>query len=103
MSIGARGHPADDLAVVPDGLVAECVRIGRIHFEADEPQRTAALLLLRGSRTANEVILLEVDEPAETGLERPVNGSILAGPGTKALFDAHGIERPAAEGAQAKL
>ena len=39
------GHPTHDFALVPDGLIADCVRVRGIDFERHQAQRSAALLL----------------------------------------------------------
>src|SRR6185312_8291966 len=73
VTVSARGHPTDDLAVVPDRLIPQCIRIGGLHREADEPQRSAALSLFERRGAADELALLQVHEPSEAGLERPVD------------------------------
>src|SRR5882762_12000437 len=74
---GSRGHPTHDFALVPNGLVADRVRIRGIDLEADEAQRSAAFLLFGGRRASNEVAFLEIDESAQSRFERPIDGAEL--------------------------
>src|SRR5258708_18008051 len=77
---GPRGHPTHDFALVPNGFVADRVRIRGIDLEADEAQRSAAVLLFGCRRASDKVALLEIHESAEARLERPIDGAVLPGP-----------------------
>src|SRR5277367_567193 len=93
----ARGDPTHRLAVMPDRLIADRIGIGGIHIEGEQAQCPAALLLLGRRRAPDERALLEIDESIETRFEWPVDGAVFARPAAEALFNAHGIERAAAE------
>src|SRR5579871_4122457 len=64
MRVAAGGDPADDLAFVPDRLVADAVGVLRIHHERDQPTLWASVFLLERGVAADEVVLAEMDEAA---------------------------------------
>src|ERR1700736_32831 len=101
MTIGARGHPTHHFALMPNGLIANGIRIRVEHFESHQPKSAAAFLLFRRGGTADEFVFLEVDEAAQARLERSVDGTILPGPGPEAFLHPHGIQGPSPETAQA--
>src|SRR5882757_1648143 len=99
MTEGAGCHPAHDLAVMPDGLIAQRIRVLSLQLEGQEPQ-SAAFPVFHCRGTANEFFLLEIHKSAEPGFERTVDRTVFARPGAEALFDSHAIERSTAEGPQ---
>src|SRR5258708_185331 len=96
MTEGARRHPTHDLAVVPNGLIAQRIRVPSLELEGQEPQ-SAAVLLFHGRGTANELLLLEVHKSAEPGFEWTVDRTVFPRPGAEALLHSHAIERSTAE------
>ena len=87
---------------MPDRFIADGVCVGRIDLEGDQSQCAAAFLLF-GGRTADEPVLLEIDESIEASFEGPIDGAKFARPAAEALFDPHGIERSPAEQLQPVL
>src|SRR3546814_19101357 len=57
VGVASGGHPADHLAVVPDGLVAHHFGIIGVDDEGDEAQLGARLLLLQHGVAADEGVL----------------------------------------------
>src|SRR6266481_3638332 len=97
MTEGARCHPAHDLAVMPNGLIAQRIRVRSVQFEGQEPQSAAAALLFHCRGTANEFFLLEIHESAEPGFQWAVDRTVFPSPSAEALLDSHAIERSTAE------
>ena len=107
MGVATRGDPPDDLAVVPDRLVADDVGAITPWVGVDSPcEQTTLRPLCLGCRqrlAADEVALVELHEAAEAGLVRVVDRPILAAPRAKALVEAKRIERVQAEQPQAQV
>ncbi len=82
---------------MPDRLVTQHIGICRIDDHADPAQRAALGLLLRRRLAADEIVLGEIDEAVEPGLEDTVDGPELAIPGGEVLLQPHGEQRPHAE------
>src|SRR5258707_2089854 len=97
MAEGARCHPPHDLAVMPNGFIAQRIRLLSLELEGQEPQSAAAALLFHCRRTANEFFLLEIHESAEPGFEWAVDRAVFPSPSAEALLDSHAIERSTAE------
>src|SRR5450631_442237 len=97
MAEGARCHPAHDLAVMPDGLIAQRIRVRSLHLKGQEPQSAAAAPLFHCRCTANELFFLEIHKSAEPGFEWAVDRTVFPRPGAEALLDSHAIERSTAE------
>src|SRR5258708_22728167 len=99
MAEGAGCPPAHNLAVMQNGLIAQCIRVRGLKVEGQEPQRAAAalLLLFHGRGTADELILLQIHESAEPGFEWAVNRTVFPRPRPEALLDSHAVERSAPE------
>ena len=101
MAEAAAGDPADDLAVVPDGLVADGVGIRRGHIQRDELALAAAGLFRRRRCRADEAAALQVHEAVEAGLEGAVDGTEFARPAAEALLETHGVQGTATDGTNA--
>src|SRR5580704_2731423 len=97
MTEGARCHPAHDLAFMPNGFIAQCIRVLGLQLEGQEAQCAAATLFFHCRGTADELLLVEIDKSAEPGFEWAVDGTVFPRPGTEALLDSHAIERSTAE------
>ena len=95
---GARSDPADGFAVVPDRFIADRIGVRRLHPEASTAaaRRRCSFSAAAAARPMKSSFL-EVDEAPEARLEGTVDGPVLPRPRAEALFDAHGIERAAAE------
>ena len=82
----------DDVAVVPDWLVADDVGTVAPRLGVDSPCEQTTLgprcLCCRQRIAADEVAFVELHEAAEAGLVRVVDRPILAAPRTKALVEA---------------
>src|SRR5207249_12078769 len=102
MAVTARGDPADHLAVVPHGFVADRVRLVR----RDDERHHSACGTLRSVAQyrfpADEIRLRDIDKPVEAGLRRRVDRPIFACPVAEALFEAQRMERTRAEMAQSE-
>src|SRR5262245_24244655 len=102
MPEAATRHPADDLAVVPDGLVADDVggvlRIG-VEDEGDEATRWALGCLRLVGGPADE-LMVEPYIALQAGLGDRVDRSVLPKPGAVALLEPEAHQRPHAEQAQ---
>src|SRR5579875_51279 len=94
VGVASRGHPADGLAAMPDGLVADRIGAVSAHGQRDQAALRPPLLLAQRRVAADKVVLAEIDETAEPGLEGPVDRPELARPGAEALLEAQGIEGP---------
>ena len=67
MAISARSYPTDDLAVVPDWLVADAIGIGCVNDEGNEPQCAACRFFFSSGFASDEGILLQIGKSAKTG------------------------------------
>src|SRR5215469_13466356 len=101
MAVCAGSDPADHPAVVPDGLIADCIGVSSIDGKRDQAQFAATRPLGQRRGPADEVTLLQSDEAAETRLVGTIDRPELPRPVAEALLDAHGVERAPAEGLQA--
>src|SRR5579863_9237686 len=97
MAVSTGGHPADHPAVVPDWLISDRIRIRPVHGEGRQPQLAAAFLLLERGSAADELALGEIHEAPQPRFVGAVDRAVLARPGAEALFNAHGVQRAAAE------
>src|SRR5450755_4191017 len=97
MAEPARGHPADDLVLVPYRLVAHGVGIAGIDDERDEATKRTVLAIGNGRRAANELRLAQVDKAIQSRLGGRVDRPILARPVAEAFFKPQRIERACAE------
>ena len=101
----ARGGAADELAIGRENrLVAERVGIGdAVHFERDEAERHAVLLLLLERLAAGERALVHAHEAGQPGLERRVVARQVAAPHAVGLLHAQRLHRAHAGHADAVL
>ena len=90
VAVTARGHPADDLAVVPDGLVADdvgrVVRVGLDDEGHQSPSRPAGRDLGLVSGPSDE-LMIELDVVGDPALERGVDRPVFAEPRPVALLE----------------
>jgi hypothetical protein len=85
---------------MPDGLIAQRIRVFGVQLEGQEPQSAAAAFLFHCRGTANEVFLFEIHKSAEPGFEWAVDRTVFPRPRTEAFLDSHAIERSTSEKAQ---
>src|SRR5690625_7420240 len=98
MRIAARSHPADHLAIQPDGLVPDHIGIARIKNKGLEAKPPAARTLRQRAVLADEIRgLLIGDEALQPGFERPVNGAVFTPPAAKTFLQPKRIHRPRTE------
>ena len=104
VAVPARRHPADDLAVVPDRLVADDVgwrvRIRLDDHRHEAPRRSTGGHLGLVGRPTDEVVV-EPEVARDPGLGRRVDRPVLAEPRPVALLQAERHQRPHPEQPQA--
>src|SRR5258708_7763067 len=88
VGVAAGGDPAHDLAGMPDRLIADAIGAVVRHHEGDEAALRAGFLLSHSGVATDEVVLAQMDEAAEPGLERPIDRAVFPGPATEAFFQA---------------
>ena len=85
-------YGSDDLAVMPNRLIAAGISIRSGDRKGHQPQATAAILVGGGRRAPDEVAFPKIDKTPECRLVRAVNRPIFACPGSEALFEPHGVQ-----------
>ena len=92
VAVGAGGGEADQATVQPDPLVAGGVGVGRV--DRQQGQATVRLGLACGERrlATDEVRLVEVDEPVQTGHCRRVGLGELRRPDAVALLEPQAVD-----------
>ena len=99
--VGARGHEAHASVADPDALVGRGVGVGRVDLEQHEPPRRSLVARPARGLGADEVALVEGDEPVETAHRRRDVLAELGRPDAVALLEAQAVDRAVADGAKA--
>src|SRR5215468_11411944 len=86
VGVAARRDPADDLALVPHGLIADGIGVVGLDREGDQPPLRTTIAFLGRRRAPDEVVLAHVDETVEARFIGTVDRPVLARPGPETLF-----------------
>ena len=101
VAVAAARHPADDIAVHPDGLGAERNRTSILEDEACGTLERRALASRRAS-SPDEVAFVELDGEVERRLVRRLVGGDVGAPEPVALFEPEQVDRLVAAGDEAR-
>ena len=105
MRVSTRGDPTNNFSIMEDGFVTNHVRRPcwvDVHFEHHQLAGGAGFHFGFHCRTTDEIVV-ELHSPIHAGLERCVDGAVLAVPSSEVLFQTHGDERAETEQAHVEF